>query len=140
MVHDTVSKWCTPWGGAYYQGIVRKNGRPDYVFDTDGRDAIKTICQVNDPHDDATVSQEIHNAAVRRGESYANRMEVMKEREQQRLHLKMMPTKNVQAVREYDKMYDIPGSQDLDRQVFSERHAQQLQEMDAYHPIDYDEM
>jgi len=140
MVNDTVSKWCSPWGAAYYQGIVRKNGRPDYVFDTDGRDTIKTICQVNDPYDDETVSQEIHNAAVRRGESYANRMEVMKEREQQRMHLKMMPTKNVQAVREYDKMYDIPGSHDLDRQIFAERHARQLQEMDAYRPVEYDEI
>ena len=128
----TTQKWCSSWGANYYQTVVRKNGFPDYTFDTEGRDTIKTICQVNEQNDHDSVSNEIHDAAVRRGERYHNRMEVAKEHNNQRYHLKMMPTKNVQAVREYDKMYDIPGSHDLDREMYANRHAEHLKELDIY--------
>ena len=131
-MHTTTDKWCSSWGANYYQTIVRRNGYPNYVFDAEGRDAIKSICRSNDSEDFSGVDEDIHNAAVLRGEGYRDRMEVLKEREAQRMNLKIVPSKNVNAVREYDKMYDIPGSQDIDRQIFSERHAQYLNELDTY--------
>ena len=131
-MHTTTNKWCNSWGANYYETVVRRNGYPNYVFDAEGRDAIKTICRSNDPEDFTSVDEDIHNAAVLRGEGYRDRMEVLKEREAQRMNLKIIPSKNVNAVREYDKMYDIPGSQDIERQVFAERHVAYMQELEAY--------
>ncbi len=128
----TKEKYCNSQGAAYYQSLVRQYGYNNYVFDTTGRDEIKTIVQMHDPYDFEGVDHDIRISARKRGESFHNRMEIMKERENQRYNLKMPKTKNTHAIREYDAMYDVPGSMDLDREAYSRRHREHLAEMDAY--------
>ena len=128
----TKEKYCNSQGAAYYQSLVRQYGYKSYVFDTTGRDEIKTIVQTHDPYDFDGVDHDIRVSARKRGDSFHNRMEIMKERENQRYNLNMPKTKNVNAIREYDAMYDVPGSIDLNREAYSQRHREHLAEMDAY--------